>query len=232
MFDVVVIGGGPAGLQATLTLARGQRRVALVDGGAPRNQRAVQVNNFVSRDGIPPKDFRAESRRQLEGYGVRLVQGLVRGVHGEPDGFTVDVDDDTRLEARRIVVALFRRFGHVIYVLRAHGDTLGCEDARAQRFAAALAMTLAGEPLEADLLDGLEKPKLVLLRNAIYVRHGRAFKSAKLTAFFYGPKRDKALSKLRVDTGFSQRKLTKADWANGKTVREVEKALRARPDCS
>ena len=106
MFDVVVIGGGPAGLQATLTLARGQRRVALVDGGAPRNQRAVQVHNFVSRDGIPPKDFRAESRRQLEGYGVRLVQGLVRGVHGEPDGFTVDVDDDTRLEARRIVVAL------------------------------------------------------------------------------------------------------------------------------
>ena len=58
MYDAIVIGGGPAGLQAALTLARGQRRAIVIDDGPPRNSRATQLHNFLTRDGTPPRSFR------------------------------------------------------------------------------------------------------------------------------------------------------------------------------
>ena len=51
-YDVVVIGGGAAGLSAALVLGRARRRVAVVDGGAPRNAPAAHMHGFLSRDGL------------------------------------------------------------------------------------------------------------------------------------------------------------------------------------
>jgi thioredoxin reductase len=68
LFDVLIAGGGPSGLQAALTLGRARKRVLVADGGPRRNGPADHMNNFVSRDGIAPADFRREARAELAKY--------------------------------------------------------------------------------------------------------------------------------------------------------------------
>ena len=58
-YDVLIIGGGPAGLSAALALGRARRAVLLVDGGPRRNAAATHVHNFLTRDGTPPAELRA-----------------------------------------------------------------------------------------------------------------------------------------------------------------------------
>src|SRR6188768_2122485 len=73
-YDVVVVGGGPAGLSAALVLGRARRRVAVVDAGAPRNAPAAHMQGFLSRDGMAPADFLAAGRGEVTSYGVELIQ--------------------------------------------------------------------------------------------------------------------------------------------------------------
>lgn len=101
-FDVVVIGGGAAGLSAALVLGRARRRVAVVDAGAPRNAPATHMHGFLSRDGIPPDDFLTAGRAEVAAYGVELLDGRVRGV--DP-GFSVRLAGGRLLSARRILLA-------------------------------------------------------------------------------------------------------------------------------
>ncbi len=68
-FDVVVIGGGAAGLSAALVLLRARRTVALVDAGAPRNAPAAHMHGFLSRDGTPPWELLAAGRSEVSSYG-------------------------------------------------------------------------------------------------------------------------------------------------------------------
>jgi len=80
-YDVVIVGGGPAGLSAALTLGRGRASALLVDGGTPRNARARAIHNFVTRDGTPPAEFRALARAQLAAYAsVEACEGIVARV--------------------------------------------------------------------------------------------------------------------------------------------------------
>lgn len=71
-YDVLIIGGGPGGLSAALTLARGGRTVAVFDNKDPRNAPADHMQNFPSRDGTPPMEFRRQVEVELEKYGVAL----------------------------------------------------------------------------------------------------------------------------------------------------------------
>ena len=66
--DVVIVGGGPAGLPAALTLGRSRKRVLLCDSGRRRNAAAAHIHNFVARDGTPPEEFRQIARAQLAAY--------------------------------------------------------------------------------------------------------------------------------------------------------------------
>jgi thioredoxin reductase len=101
-YDVVVVGGGAAGLNAALVLGRARRRVAVVDAGAPRNAPAAHMQGFLSRDGMSPADLLAAARVEVTGYGVELVEDQVVGIQ---DGFMVRLADSRELKARRILVA-------------------------------------------------------------------------------------------------------------------------------
>lgn len=102
VYDVVVIGGGSAGLNAALLLGRSRRRVAVVDGGQPRNAPAAHMQGFLSRDGMPPASLLSVGRAEVAGYGVDLITGQVDQID---HGFYVRLAGGAVLRARRVVVA-------------------------------------------------------------------------------------------------------------------------------
>jgi thioredoxin reductase len=104
-YDVVVIGGGAAGLSAALVLARARRTVAVVDAGEPRNLAAAHMNGFLSRDGMPPRELLAAGRAEVDRYGGHLLNGRVERVRRTPDGFDVLLSDQEPRTARRVLVA-------------------------------------------------------------------------------------------------------------------------------
>ena len=102
MYDVVVVGGGAAGLSAALVLGRARRRVAVIDAGAPRNAPAAHMQGFLSRDGMSPAAFLLAGRAEVAGYGVELIEDQVAGIEA---GFSVRLAGGRVLTARRILVA-------------------------------------------------------------------------------------------------------------------------------
>ncbi|SFS82340.1 bifunctional NAD(P)/FAD-dependent oxidoreductase/class I SAM-dependent methyltransferase [Saccharopolyspora flava] len=104
-YDVVVVGGGAAGLNAALMLGRARRSVLVVDGEEPRNAPAAHLHGFLSRDGAAPADVLAAGRREVTGYGVRIVAGQAVSAHREGSGFAVELADGTRVSARRLLLA-------------------------------------------------------------------------------------------------------------------------------
>lgn len=104
--DVVVLGGGPAGLAASIALARSRRKVVVLDEGRPRNAPADGAHNVLGNEGISPLELLARGRAEAEAYGVQIVQGAVTRVSGAIDDFTVDGGDGAyRVHARRIILA-------------------------------------------------------------------------------------------------------------------------------
>ncbi|ADO72425.1 NAD(P)/FAD-dependent oxidoreductase [Stigmatella aurantiaca] len=106
-YDVVIVGGGPAGLNAALYLGRARRAVLLCDAGTPRNAAAAHMHGFGSRDGIPPPEFRRISREQLLHYpNVEMRDTRVGSVEAHEGGFRVSLGDGTTVAARRILLAV------------------------------------------------------------------------------------------------------------------------------
>ncbi len=105
-YDVVVIGGGAAGLSAALVLARARRRVLVVDAGAPRNAPAAHMHGFLSRDGFPPAELLARGRDEVTGYGGESLAGTVTDVccPTAAPGSAVLLADGQRISARRLLV--------------------------------------------------------------------------------------------------------------------------------
>jgi len=104
-FDAIVIGGGPAGLQATLTLARVHRRVLMLDSGRYRNDPARHMHNVVTHDGTPPAEFRAAARADLAAYDtVSVREQEVTSVRHDHGLFTVRVGDE-QVTSRGLVLA-------------------------------------------------------------------------------------------------------------------------------
>lgn len=103
-YDVVVIGGGAAGLSGAVALARSRRSVLVLDAGDPRNAAAGHVHNFLTRDGTPPAEIYALGQAEVTRYGGHVEPDRVTAVWREGDGFCVELDDRT-VTARRILVA-------------------------------------------------------------------------------------------------------------------------------
>ncbi len=101
-YDVVIVGGGAAGLSAALVLGRARRRVVVVDGGQPRNAPAAHMQGYLSRDGMPPSELISVGRDEVQRYGVEVVEDDVLEI--DP-GFTVRLRGGDTFTARRILVA-------------------------------------------------------------------------------------------------------------------------------
>lgn len=105
MFDVVVVGGGPAGLSAALMLGRCRRRVLLLDLGQPRNRRSHALHGYLTRDGIEPAAFVELGRKELQAYGVELRRAGVTGATLDGDHYRVALADGGREDARYLLIA-------------------------------------------------------------------------------------------------------------------------------
>src|SRR5690349_18248231 len=104
-YEVIVIGGGAAGLSGALMLARSRRSVVVIDAGSPRNALADGVHGLLGHDGIPPGELVERGRAEVRGYGGHVVSGEVASARREGPGFVVTLAGGRRVEARRLLVA-------------------------------------------------------------------------------------------------------------------------------
>ena len=103
-YDVVVVGGGAAGLSGALALGRARRSVLVVDAGDPRNAPAGHVHNYLGREGTPPAELLAIGRDEVATYGVEVRPGRVNTAVRDAVGFELALDDGTSVHARRLLV--------------------------------------------------------------------------------------------------------------------------------
>ncbi|GIH15631.1 bifunctional NAD(P)/FAD-dependent oxidoreductase/class I SAM-dependent methyltransferase [Rugosimonospora africana] len=103
-YDVVVVGGGAAGLAGALALTRARRSVLVVDDGRQRNRPAGHVHNYLGREGTPPADLVATGREEVGRYGGELLTGRVEGAVPDGGGFLVTTDGGRTVRARRLLV--------------------------------------------------------------------------------------------------------------------------------
>ena len=101
-YDVVIAGGGAAGLSAALVLGRARRRVAVVDSGSPRNAPAAHMHGYLSRDGMSPAALLVAGRAEIARYGVELVHDEVLEIDA---GFSVRLASGRVLSTRRLLLA-------------------------------------------------------------------------------------------------------------------------------
>ncbi|MEC3982171.1 NAD(P)/FAD-dependent oxidoreductase [Amycolatopsis sp. H20-H5] len=133
-YDVVVAGGGAAGLSGALMLGRARRSVLVIDAGTPRNAPAEAVHGFLSRDGINPAELLKTGRAEIEGYGGQVVPGEAVAAAREGERFSVTLADGRQVFARRLLVTtglvdelpevagLRERWGHdVLHCPYCHG---------------------------------------------------------------------------------------------------------------
>lgn len=119
IFDIGIIGGGPAGLCAAIWSARYRRSVALVDSGDPRNWETRGVNGYLGLPGVRPAELRGSGREELRGYGVTLIDAAVLLVERDApetvgdahtDGLLVlRIEGGRTVRARRILLAIGMR---------------------------------------------------------------------------------------------------------------------------
>ncbi|MFB8140061.1 NAD(P)/FAD-dependent oxidoreductase [Streptomyces parvus] len=109
-YDVVIVGGGAAGLSGALALGRARRSVLVIDAGEPRNAPASHVHNYLGRESTPPGELLAIGRGEAAGYGAEFVEGRVASAERLPgsgegeQGFRVVTEDGRSVEARRLLV--------------------------------------------------------------------------------------------------------------------------------
>lgn len=108
IFDCIVIGGGPSGLSASLTLGRARRKIALFDDGTNRNRVTHESHGFITRDGIKPQEFKEIGLKELENYPSvsyfnTTITEIIKDVDNER--FIVKTMDAQELVTEKIILA-------------------------------------------------------------------------------------------------------------------------------
>lgn len=106
MHDVIVVGGGIAGLSAALVLGRATRDVLVLDAGHPRNEPAAAAHGFVTRDGTPPLELVRIARDELTRYpNVTIRDGTASQVRTDGPSFALSLESGEDVTARKLVLA-------------------------------------------------------------------------------------------------------------------------------
>lgn len=106
LLDVIVAGGGAAGLSAALVLGRARRRTLVVDDGHPRNAPSPAAHSVFSRDGTPPAELLETARAQLAPYdSVVFRRGRIVTAAGEPGGASVVLADGSVHRSRQLLLS-------------------------------------------------------------------------------------------------------------------------------
>lgn len=104
-WDVVVVGGGAAGLSAALMLGRARRRTLVIDAGSPRNRFAAHMHGVLGHEGLDPRELLARGRAEVQRYGVEVREGSVERVDDVDAGLAVTTRDGATVTARAVIVA-------------------------------------------------------------------------------------------------------------------------------
>jgi thioredoxin reductase len=104
-YDVVVIGGGAAGLSAAVTLCRALRSVLVIDTGQPRNGRSSGVHGFLGHEGLPPDQLLAAGRAELRAHGGEIVQGRAISARAEGGVFATELQSRQCFRSRRLLIS-------------------------------------------------------------------------------------------------------------------------------
>jgi thioredoxin reductase len=105
IYDVVVVGGGAAGLSAAVTLCRALRSVVVIDAGQPRNGRSPEVHGFLAHEGLPPGELLAAGRAEVRAHGGEILEGRAVSARKEGGVFTTELQDRLSLRSRRLLIA-------------------------------------------------------------------------------------------------------------------------------
>jgi len=106
IWDTIVIGAGPAGCNAAIVLARSKRSVLIIDEGKQRNLNSQGMHNFLTRDGILPKDYLLLAHNELAHYKIDIVNSRAVSVKKEDShGFLVVDKEDNKYLGRRLLLA-------------------------------------------------------------------------------------------------------------------------------
>lgn len=195
MYDVIVIGAGPAGLQAALTLGRMHRRTLVLDSGEYRNEPAEEMHNFLTRDGTPPAELRAAARAELEAYDdVELRSAVVTHVTAADDGYEVRLADGGTHPTRRVILATGVRddlpevpgladlFGTVVaHCPFCHGHEFAGGKVVLQGSAHAARLALMVAPIAGELVVVTDGFDLSEEDRAVLARHRIGWVDAKVT---------------------------------------------------
>jgi thioredoxin reductase len=106
MYDVVIVGAGPAGLSAALVLGRCRRKVLVCDNGHPRNEASQAMHGFLTRDGMPPREFLRRAREELKPYTTVTVRDVtVTDARCDSNGFVATLESGETVESRKLLIA-------------------------------------------------------------------------------------------------------------------------------
>ncbi|SFS53149.1 NAD(P)/FAD-dependent oxidoreductase [Paenibacillus sp. 453mf] len=109
-YDCIIVGGGPAGLNAALVLGRARKSVLVIDAEEPRNRVTRHSHGFLTRDGITPHEFRRVAKEQIEAYpNVTFTTDTAISAGGADGDFTITTEKGTTYHSKKLLLAIGKR---------------------------------------------------------------------------------------------------------------------------